>query len=46
MWPETRKPRELLTMSAQALASDPVAFASDYPELFHLLIDVLRDKVP
>ncbi|WP_347245369.1 phage minor head protein [Thermogutta sp.] len=46
VWPETRKPRELLTMSAQALASDPVAFASEYPELFDLLIDVLRDKVP
>ena len=40
------EPVEILTESAEALAEDPVAFANDFPELFDLLIDMLRESLP
>jgi SPP1 gp7 family putative phage head morphogenesis protein len=43
---DTLEPVEILTESAEALAEDPVAFAEDFPELFDLLIDVLREELP
>jgi len=40
------QPSELLTESAEELASDAAGFARDYPELFDLLVGVLRAAEP
>jgi len=42
----SRQPSELLTESAEELARDPAGFARDYPELFDLLVGVLRAAEP
>lgn len=42
----TMEPEEIITQSAEDLAENPWRFAQEYPELFDLVVNVLRGKRP